>query len=154
MNRFEFGDVRLPGERMNDEPLWMDRHTGLVGAGDLDDRFALLRDRQGADGASESWDAVYIRGSRVGYFHTQVFPVADRGRNLLRVQVDMSLSFKRNGDPISIETLYGTIETPDGTVLRLDSRTVASRHFRARSGGPVSTARRLTPCVLHAPAGG
>ena len=109
---------------------------------------------RGADGASESWDAVYIRGSRVGYFHTQVFPVADRGRNLLRVQVDMSLSFKRNGDPISIETLYGTIETPDGTVLRLDSRTVASRHFRARSGGPVSTARRLTPCVLHAPAGG
>ena len=80
-----------------------------------------------ADGVRESWDAVYIKGKRVGYFHTQVMPVQDAGRDFVRVQVDMTLSFVRNGDPISIETLYGTIETPDGSVLKLDSRTLASR---------------------------
>ncbi len=75
----------------------------------------------------ESWDAVYIKSKRVGFFHTQVLPVKDNGRDYIRVQVDMYLSFVRNGDPISIETLYGTIETTDGSVLKLDSRTLASK---------------------------
>ena len=92
----------------------------------------------------ESWDAVYIKGKRVGYFHTQVFPVKDRGRDLFRVQIDMSLTFARNGDPVTIETLYGTIETLEGAVLRLDSRTLASKQEMRIFGDVVNGKMTLT----------
>ena len=53
--------------------------------------------------AQESWDAVYMAGAKVGHVHTYVQPVKDRGRDLLRVRVDMELSFKRLKDQITIE---------------------------------------------------
>jgi len=96
-----------------------------------------------AEGVQESWDAVYIRGTRVGFFHTQVAPVKDRGRDLVRVQIDMTLSFKRANDPVTIETLYGTIETPDGAVLRLDSRTLASKKEMRTYGDVVDGQMKL-----------
>jgi transglutaminase-like putative cysteine protease len=83
----------------------------------------------GSSAASEqeSWDAVFIAGSRVGHVHTWVEPVQDRGRDLLRVRVDTELSYRRLDDLVTIKLQYGTIETPDGRVLRLDTRTLASR---------------------------
>lgn len=80
----------------------------------------------GAGPVSESWDAVYLGGAKVGHIHTFVEPVQDRGRSLLRVRVDMSLSYKRLENRVSMSMQYGTIETPDGSVLRLDTRIVAS----------------------------
>ena len=88
---------------------------------------ARPEDAGAADDAQESWDAVYINKSRVGYFHTQVIPKKDKDRSLLNVQIDMYLTFKREADTASIEYLYGTIETLDGEVLRLDTRTLASK---------------------------
>src|SRR5262249_31813813 len=81
---------------------------------------------QGQGQIQESWDAVYLAGAKVGYIHTFVEPLKDRGRDLLRVRVDTSLSLKRLEDEITMELRYGTIETPEGAVLRLDTRTVAS----------------------------
>lgn len=91
---------------------------------------------RGSDEVRESWDAVYIRGQRVGYFRTAVEPVKDRDKSLVRVRVEMTLSFKRGKDPVTMEMLYGTIETPDGSVLRLDTRIMASRN-EMRSHGDV-----------------
>ena len=82
---------------------------------------------RGAEGVRESWDAIYIAGQRVGYFHTAVTPLEEKGKPYARVQVDMSLTFKRGRDLVTIDTLYGTIESPEGQVLRLDSRTAASQ---------------------------
>jgi hypothetical protein len=88
------------------------------------------------DDVHESWDAVYINKSRVGFFHTQVIPKKDKDRDLINVQIDMYLTFKRAADSISIEYLYGTIETLEGQVLRLDTRTLASKK-EMRSHGDV-----------------
>ena len=74
----------------------------------------------------ESWDAVYLAGSKVGYVHTFVEPVKDRAASLCASGVDMKLSYKRLGDRVSIRMQYGTIETLDGAVLRLDTRIPAS----------------------------
>jgi len=86
---------------------------------------AAAADEQ-ARGQQESWDAVYIAGSKVGHLRTRVNPVKDRDRALIRVLVDFSLSFKRGNDNATVEVQYGTIETPEGQVLRLDTRTMAS----------------------------
>ena len=80
----------------------------------------------GAAPTTESWDAVYLAGSKVGHIQTWIEPVKDRGRDLLRVRVKTELSFKRLNDQVTIKFEYGTIETPDGKVLRLDTRTLAS----------------------------
>ena len=77
-------------------------------------------------GIADSWDAVYIAGSKVGHIHTFIESVTDRGRKLLRVRFDMAMNYKRLKDSVSLELQYGTIETPEGEVLRIDTRTVAS----------------------------
>jgi transglutaminase-like putative cysteine protease len=76
--------------------------------------------------AQESWDAVYLSGSKIGYIHTFIEKVSDRGRELHRVRVDTVLNFRRGNDVVENKLMYGTIETPDGQVLRLDTRTLAS----------------------------
>jgi hypothetical protein len=75
--------------------------------------------------AQESWDAVYLGGSKIGHVHTFVEKVKDRGRNYVRVRIDIEESLKRGEDTVVIKLMYGTIETLDGQVLRLDTRTKA-----------------------------
>ena len=94
--------------------------------------------------AQDSWDAVFLSGQKVGHIHTFVAPVKDKGRDLVRVRVDMVLSFKRDKDRVTIETRYGTIETPEGAVLRLDSRTLASKQEMRTFGDVVNNRMTLT----------
>jgi Transglutaminase-like superfamily len=79
---------------------------------------------------SESWDAIYLAGSKVGYMRIRVIPVKEPGkdgeRKLRNVLVDFVLSLKRGNDTSPTEIQYGTIETPEGQVLRLDTRMLAS----------------------------
>src|SRR5438309_1524911 len=76
----------------------------------------------GASPTSESWDAVYLGGAKAGHIHTYIEPVKDKGRDLLRVRIDMVVSYKRLKDRVTMKLHYGTIETLDGSVLRLDTR--------------------------------
>jgi hypothetical protein len=97
----------------------------------------------GAAPITESWDAVYLAGSKVGHIHTFVEPVKDRGRDLLRVRVDMKLSYKRLDNHVTMQMQYGTIETPDGSVLRLDTRILASDQEMRIHGDVVGGKMRL-----------
>lgn len=76
----------------------------------------------------DSWDAVYLAGAKIGHIHTYIEPVTDRGRELMRVRVDTVLTFRRDKDRVTQKLQYGTVETPTGEVLRLDTRTLASGH--------------------------
>src|SRR5262245_15769959 len=83
--------------------------------------------------AQESWDAVYLAGTKTGFIHTWVEKVTDRGRDFVRVRIDIEQRVKRRDDEAVIKLMYGTIETQDGQVLRLDTRTQASgQDLRAR----------------------
>jgi hypothetical protein len=75
--------------------------------------------------AEEFWDAVFIAGARVGSIHSTVEPFKDRGRDRVRVQVDLSLTFNRLGAVAKIQMRQSTIETRDGAVESLDVRTLA-----------------------------
>jgi hypothetical protein len=80
----------------------------------------------GIANADDSWDAVYVAGAKVGSIHTYIEPVTDHGRELLRVRLDLVLEVKRLGDRSTTRMQYGTIETKEGEVLRLDTRILAS----------------------------
>jgi transglutaminase-like putative cysteine protease len=75
---------------------------------------------------AESWDAVFMGGNKIGWMRIAVEPLTENGRKLQRVRVDYNLEFKRGNDSSSISLQYGTIETTDGQVLRLDTKTMAS----------------------------
>jgi hypothetical protein len=91
--------------------------------------------KEGRRAAREAWDAVFIGGRKVGHIHLRVEPVtAGDGRELLRVQVDSRLNIKRLDDDVVIATRYGTIETYDGQVLRLDSRSLVGPNETRISG--------------------
>ena len=81
-------------------------------------------------------DAIYLQGSKIGWVHIFVKKVQDRGRDYLNVRLDIEQRLKR-GDDISVTNLmYGTIETLDGQVLRLDTLTVAGEQ-KLRAHGDV-----------------
>lgn len=95
--------------------------------------------------AQESWDAIYIAGDKVGHTHIRVAPVKDgRGRELHRVQVNTVLSFRRGRDRVNMELRYGTIETKEGGVLRLDTRTLAGKEELRTFGDVVDGTMTLT----------
>lgn len=88
--------------------------------------FLVASSSRPAAAQSESWDAVFIGNSKVGSIQTKVIPVKDHDRSLTNVLVTFKLNVRRGKDPVEIELEYGTIETPEGEVLRLDTRTHVS----------------------------
>ena len=51
---------------------------------------------------------------------------SEKGRELYRVRQDQVFTFRRLEDTVTMKMIYGTIETPEGEVLRLDTRTLTS----------------------------
>ena len=88
--------------------------------------------------AQESWDAIYIASGKVGHIHTKVTPLKDKGRDLLRVQVDWEMNVNRGADVSKITLSYGTIETTSGQVLRLDTRTNVGQDVIRTSGDVIN----------------
>ena len=86
--------------------------------------------------AQESWDAIYLAGTKIGFVHTYVEKVKNQGKDYLRVRIDMEQRIKRDRDFSVTKLTYGTIETPEGQVLRLDTLIDAGEQ-RIRAHGDV-----------------
>jgi hypothetical protein len=73
----------------------------------------------------ESWDAVYIGKSKVGYTHTRCVPemVADRGR--YRTESHQHLEMTRYGQKVRLATHFTSVETDEGVVESFTCRTEA-----------------------------
>lgn len=95
--------------------------------------------RAAQEKVQKSWDAVYMAGGKIGYVETKVERLKDptKDRELLRVQVDTVLTFKRSKDKVTQRIRYGTIETTDGSVLKLDTR-VSTGPEELRTTGEVA----------------
>lgn len=99
------------------------RHVLQVIAGFLFTLNPAIGHAQEKSTVAESWDAIFIGGKRVGAVHTRVTPLEEQSKKYLRVEVTTNLSFKRLNDNVTMRQRFGTIETPEGEVLRLDTRT-------------------------------
>lgn len=85
----------------------------------------------------ESWDVFYMGQAKIGWAHTFVEKVKDRGRQYLRVRIDLEQHLKRGNDVSVTKLMYGTIETPEGRVLRLDTLTSLGEGTRIQTHGDV-----------------
>jgi Transglutaminase-like superfamily len=88
-------------------------------------------------GKHESWDAIYLGGSKIGYVHTFVEKVHYKGKEYQRVRIHIEQRLKRDKDISVVNLEYGTIETLDGEVLRLDTRILAGDGRDIRAHGDV-----------------
>lgn len=88
--------------------------------------------------ARESWDAIFIGNSKVGHINTKVTKLKSGTRDLLRVEVTTVLEYKRQNDRVRMRLRYGTIETPEGSILRLDNRLVMGPSELKTSGDVVN----------------
>jgi transglutaminase-like putative cysteine protease len=86
---------------------------------------------------AESWESIYLGGTKAGFTHVKVEPVKERnGRKLVRVTVETVLNLQRGRDTTVIRTQYETLETEKGDVLRLETR-VLSGPSEQRTRGEV-----------------
>ena len=63
--------------------------------------------------------------------------VKDKGKDYLRVRIDIEQRLNRRDDVAVTKLMYGTIETLEGQVLRLDTRTQAGANQDLRAHGDV-----------------
>jgi transglutaminase-like putative cysteine protease len=101
--------------------------------------------------AQDSWDAVYLGGAKVGHMHTYVEKVADpqSGKDYRRVRLDVEMRLKRGDDESFVKLMYGTIETLDGQVLRLDTRTQSGESQDIRVRGDVDVAKHQMRLIIE-----
>ncbi len=65
----------------------------------------------------ETWDAAFLKGQKVGYFHTLVREREANGKTYLYSTREHKLTFKRIGQITEQSTEDATLETADGKVL-------------------------------------
>ena len=82
------------------------------------DRRDLLLDDSG-DMVSESWEAHFVRGAKVGHRRTRVFQTAENGEPLRRMETFDRLEMKRFGDVARQELVCVSLEDAAGQVLQL-----------------------------------
>lgn len=70
----------------------------------------------------ESWDVVYLQGSKAGYAHNKVSTTVEDGRPLNRVELVNRLKLSRFGQANDMEIQLTDVETPDGEVLSFETR--------------------------------
>lgn len=69
----------------------------------------------------ESWDVLFMQGSRVGYNHATQRELQENGRTLLHLEGESQLFVKRFGQPTDVGIRISSLETPEGQVLSLTS---------------------------------
>ncbi len=114
-----------------------------------------------ADHSSETWDAIYVQGVKVGFSHTVERVVFEAGEKRVRTEMDFHLVLKRFGQTTTQDLKASSTETPQGDVLRFDyemSMEPSSRQTRGEVAGGVlrmesTTAGRTTSSELDWPTG-
>ncbi len=71
----------------------------------------------------ETWDALYLRGAKVGHARTRITPLDENGRALLSISIEQRLALKRFGQSSDQEIKLDSVETPQGEVLRFVTST-------------------------------
>jgi len=70
----------------------------------------------------ENWDAYSMQGVRVGYAHTTIASLSQEGREVIRTQSHVHTSMQRSGQPINQDMTLTSWDTPDGRLVRFESR--------------------------------
>lgn len=85
----------------------------------------------------ETWQAVYIGGSRVGYVRSTTERKSQEGRDLIFTDSEMSIAITRFGQAVKTKARTRAEETPEGDLLRFDFELLNPPASATRSAGRV-----------------
>ena len=100
----------------------------------------------------ETWDAVYLKGQRVGYFHVTVREYVRDGKTFVYATKAQKISVARFGQVVEQLSEDATTELADGTVLTTMMVQQIGRDQKLSLSGKV-TGKTLTVTVTGAPGG-
>lgn len=82
-----------------------------------DDQPAKASSKATSDGKQESWQVVYMAGTRVGYIRSVSGPDLESNKSNIRSETEMVVSISRFGQTIKIRSVTSSVETPNGDLL-------------------------------------
>ncbi len=113
-------------------------------------------DTDAAKTVLETWDAAYLKGAKIGYFHVLVREYTKDGKKYLYATKEFKMTVARFGQPVEQWTEDATLETPEGTVLTVRMRqglskqqvlaitgTVENGQLTVKGEGPAATAESI-----------
>ncbi len=71
--------------------------------------------------SQETWYAMFVEGSKVGYGRTAVTPLVEQGRELSKIEEQVSFSVSRNGQRTDEKIISTALETPAGELVRFQT---------------------------------
>lgn len=71
--------------------------------------------------SQETWYAMFVEGSKVGYGRTAVTPLVEQGRQLSKIEEQVSFSVSRNGQRTDEKIVSTALETPTGELVRFQT---------------------------------
>lgn len=75
--------------------------------------------------AQETWDAVFIGNTKIGWIHTAHMPPELSEETLVKITSRSTLKMPRYGQSIALETEVESVETPEGAVRSFTLHTLA-----------------------------
>jgi hypothetical protein len=70
----------------------------------------------------ETWDAIFIQGSQLGFIHTTTRHVQHDGRPLIEIVAQQQLNVSRFGDQATPGVLLKSLETPEGALVSFEGQ--------------------------------
>ncbi len=74
------------------------------------------------DDPDNYYEAQYLQGIKVGFVNVRRIPMIERGRNLIATTSTTRLALNRDGQRVTQEFVYTSIETEDGRLVRFETR--------------------------------
>lgn len=80
-----------------------------------------VAEKPAATEARESWDILFMQGSRVGYTHTIERRIERDGKPLLEIESETQITAKRFGEKLEQTMQFNSLETPQGQLKEFRS---------------------------------
>lgn len=92
----------------------------------------------------ETWEAYYMGGVKIGYGHRQVAGIVEHGRRLRRWIDEAKMRIQRFGQQTEQQVTLIWIETPDGQLVRCETRISSAQGEIVTRGKPVGNQLEMT----------
>lgn len=86
------------------------------------------------ENVTETWDAVYLLGAKIGHSHTLIDRVEVNGQMVIHVEMESVLAIKRFTDELSLKQKVDSYELEDGTLYAINSVTQMSNNEQKTAG--------------------
>jgi transglutaminase-like putative cysteine protease len=112
------------------------------------DEPALPADQSKPAAAEETWDAYFMQGSRIGYVHTTIEQVNEAGEALVHTRNKAFTAMKRGGQTIEQEMTIASWDTPEGALVRFETRMTAGQSDTVTTGRVVGDKLQIEVMTL------